>query len=127
MDLSPKRGGAIRLAAIRSGTCENDYVKEEGTWKIRRFRWHLNYDTKPGEGWAEAEHIEDVDSLSGLEGPQPDSPDESLDLEHPYAYILPFHYKHPITGEETSEAERNARVEKRRARLRQMRHIPVLA
>jgi SnoaL-like domain len=103
---------------FRSGTYENDYVKEGGKWKIQRFRWHLNYDTKPGEGWAQAEHIEDVDSLSGLEGPQPDVPDERCDLEHPYAYILPFHYRHPITGELTSEAARNEPVEKRTTSLR---------
>jgi hypothetical protein len=103
---------------FRSGTYENDYVKEDGQWKIQRFRWHLNYDTAAGEGWVQAEHIEDVDSLSGLEGPRPDVPDERHELEHPYAYTVPFHYPHPITGEQTTEAVRNEPVEKRTIGLR---------
>ena len=38
---------------------------------------------------------------------------ESLDfneLTYPSGYILPFHYKHPVTGQETAEKARNSNL-----------------
>jgi hypothetical protein len=31
---------------------------------------------------------------------------------YPSGYIIPFHYKHPVTGKETSEKKRNAASKK---------------
>ena len=50
-----------------------------------------------------------------MEGPDfnPDPPADmvgpSFDVatEYPSGYIVPFHFKHPVTGNETSEKKRN--------------------
>ena len=44
------------------------------------------------------------------EGWDSDLPARGIDYAYPSGYILPFHFKHPITGKETSEGERNKRV-----------------
>jgi len=42
--------------------------------------------------------------------PKPDIPLDKKDLRYVSGYIFPFHYKHPVTGKETSEGVRNARL-----------------
>jgi len=100
------RGGGVRQSFV-SGTYENEYVKENGTWKIKRIRWHLNYNAKPGEGWVKPERVAAIDPNAKFQGPQPDIPDTRFEHQYPSGYIFPFHYKHPITGKETSEGVRN--------------------
>ena len=41
---------------------------------------------------------------------QPDKPAKGIEYAYPSGYILPFHFKHPVTGKSTSEVERNMRV-----------------
>jgi hypothetical protein len=42
--------------------------------------------------------------------PAPDIPVDKADLRYVSGYIFPFHFKHPVTGKETSEGVRNARL-----------------
>jgi hypothetical protein len=43
-------------------------------------------------------------------GPKPDIAINKADLRYVSGYIFPFHYKHPVTGQETSENVRNSRL-----------------
>jgi hypothetical protein len=42
--------------------------------------------------------------------PVPDIALDKNDLRYVSGYIFPFHFKHPVTGKETTEAKRNARL-----------------
>jgi hypothetical protein len=42
--------------------------------------------------------------------PIPDIAPDPADLRFVSGYILPHHFKHPVTGKETTETERNSRL-----------------
>jgi hypothetical protein len=107
--VSLPRGGGVTQSYI-NGIYENEYVKEDGKWKLKKIRWHLNYVDRPGKGWVNEERIKAVAPGAPLEGPRPDVPDTRFELQYPSGHIFPFHYKHPVTGEDSNEAERNASV-----------------
>jgi hypothetical protein len=96
--------------SIHSGTYENEYVKEGGKWKILKLRWKINYTTTPGEGFVKPERAAVAEPMSFSNMPKPDTPRKDLDARYPSGYIFPFHYKHPVTGKETTEGTRNASV-----------------
>jgi hypothetical protein len=43
--------------------------------------------------------------------PPPDIKLDPSDLRYVSGYIFPFHFKHPVTGRQTTEATRNAKLE----------------
>ena len=110
--VSVPRGGGVGQSFI-SGTYENEYVKENGDWKIKRIRWHLNFSAKPGEGWVKPERVAAIDPNAPFKGPKPDIPDTRFELQYPSGHIFPFHYPHPVTGEKTTEEQWNASLKKK--------------
>ena len=81
------------------GIYENEYVREDGVWKIKYLdyvgRWQAPYE----EGWAHSRG-----HLPPFEKPWPENPigpDEILP-DMPYGWpetsVVPFHYPHPVTG-----------------------------
>jgi hypothetical protein len=105
------QGGGIDQSFI-SGTYENEYVRENGKWKIKRIRWQLNFRAIPGKGWVKPERVAAMDPDSKFIGPTPDIPDNRFELQYPSGYIFSFHYKHPITGKSSSEEQRNKLVKR---------------
>jgi hypothetical protein len=104
------RGGGV-IPSFQSGLYENEYVKEEGKWKIKRFRWQMIYSVKPGEGLVKPERVAAVDPKAKFGGgTRPDVPDTRFEHRYPSGYIFPFHYKHPVTGKKTTEDQRNLSV-----------------
>ncbi|WP_159500470.1 nuclear transport factor 2 family protein [Microbacterium sp. 18062] len=90
------------------GLYENEYVKEDGVWKIARLNyrpvWHGEY----GEGWA---HKEPMDQFRGGLFPEdPLGPDAHLDGYglFPDTSVFPFHYAHPVTGRQVVSADPEA-------------------
>jgi hypothetical protein len=76
------------------GILENDYVKEDGVWKIARHHFFTTMYTPYAEGWAKAA-LPNAGPSSEL---PPDRP-PSVDYEaYPAAFTVPFHYEHPVTG-----------------------------
>jgi hypothetical protein len=78
------------------GVYENEYVKEDGKWKFKKVFWHRTFSTPYEDGWAK--------TASGGLGPSPDFPPDELPIDHgpyPSNYVVPFHYKHPITDKST--------------------------
>ena len=96
--------------STHSGTYENEYVKQDGKWKILKLRWKLSYVTEPGKGIVKPERVATADSTMLGSMPKPDTPRKELDARYPSGYVFPFHYKHPVTDKDTSEGERNASV-----------------
>jgi len=74
---------------------ENDYLKEDGVWKIARLKaWQVFY-TPYEKGWAE-----EVSPLLSEFGDFP--PDEPIDPYpvYPDYFCPPFHYHNPVSGRE---------------------------
>lgn len=81
------------------GIYENVYVKEGGVWKIKLLdyvgRWQAPYE----QGWAHSSgHLPPFEKTYPE---NPIGPDEILP-EMPYGWpetsVVPFHYRHPVTG-----------------------------
>jgi hypothetical protein len=107
--IASPRGKGVGQSAM-NGTYENEYVKEGGKWKIKRFKWALNYMARPGEGWVAPERIAAADTNFPMTWPEPDIPPTGFNPKYPSGYIFPFHYKHPVTGKKTTEDQLNKSV-----------------
>ncbi|MEX2525404.1 MAG: nuclear transport factor 2 family protein [Gammaproteobacteria bacterium] len=83
-----------------SGVYENEYIKENAVWKIRKLGLHLAWRADYRDGWRHARP-----GVSGekpvLYPDDPDGPDEYIEgfaATWPKAAVQPFHYPHPVTG-----------------------------
>ena len=81
-----------------SGIYISEYVKEDEVWKFKTLRFDMFYNAKPLEGWVKPERL----SSSPSDMFKADIP-RSYSALYPSGYIVPFHYKHPVTGKKTSE------------------------
>jgi hypothetical protein len=93
---------------------EMDYIKEDGVWKILKLRLNMHYAYTSGRNPPPA---------PSSEGPRIKlSPDvwAEYDTQYPSGFIYPFHYKHPVTGKETSEAKRNVTLNLKSSRFKDM-------
>jgi len=81
------------------GVHENEYVKENGVWKIRRLNYNMLWQADYGPGWAKSGvHLP---PLTKRFPEDPRGPDELLDTvppTWPSTRVVPFHYPHPVTG-----------------------------
>jgi hypothetical protein len=92
-------GGAV----LGVGIYENDYIKEQGKWKILHLRFDDIFLTPYEDGWAKTPKLwvklaQMAEALGQFQLPGgvfrvPDNPGKS-----PFGDLMPFHYKHPITG-----------------------------
>jgi hypothetical protein len=90
---------------------EMDYIKEDGVWKILKLRLNMHYAYTSGRNPPPA----DAPRLKL-------TPDVWAEYEtgYPSGYIYPFHFKHPVTGKATSEAERNAALKLKPSMFKEM-------
>jgi hypothetical protein len=81
------------------GIYENEYIKEDGTWRIFRLKyfpfWHATFE----KGWSHTK----PNYVPFLSSTYPDDPNGPNELcEHPMLWpdtrVVPFHYEHPVTG-----------------------------
>jgi hypothetical protein len=105
------REGDIRRSFV-SGIYENGYIKENGIWKMLSIKWVIPYAVRIDKEWAMPEDVNRPFLAGQFRGPKPDIDIDRNDMRYLSGYIFPFHYKHPVTGNETSEAEKNARLRK---------------
>lgn len=107
--LAIPQGGGVKQSFL-GGMYENDYIKQDGVWKIKVARHFPTYYSVPGEGIVKPERAAAVDQHSPDEIQlNPDIPD-TVNVTYPSGYILPFHFKHPVTGKQTTEYQRNAEL-----------------
>ena len=50
-------------------------------------------------------------NTEGMAFPEPDIPVDLNDLRYVSGFILPHHFKHPVTGKPSTEPKHNARLE----------------
>jgi hypothetical protein len=77
-----------------TGVYENEYVKEDGVWKILSLRLYTTMQTPYEDGWGK--------TALPMPGPIPDLPADrppSTAYEaYPAVFVTPFHYENPVTG-----------------------------
>jgi hypothetical protein len=95
------------------GIYESEYVKEVGKWKIFKLEYSLHIAADPRSGWVRPDRLatNTPSTRQRYEGQKPDIAPKGMDSRYPSGYIFPFHFKHPVTDKETSEARRNAALE----------------
>jgi hypothetical protein len=91
-----------------------DYIKEDGVWKFEKLRFDQVYNATPLRGWVNPERVAIVPSEKGSVVAAADIP-RSYSPRYPSGYIFPFHFKHPVTGRETSEGAHNKALEDKKA------------
>ena len=75
------------------GVYENEYIKEDGKWLFKKLYFNRIFYTPYEDGW-----LKTPDCGGQLWDPvEADLPSTAY---HPYPskYVVPFHYKHPVTG-----------------------------
>ncbi|MDX9874850.1 MAG: nuclear transport factor 2 family protein [Spongiibacteraceae bacterium] len=83
------------------GIYENEYVKEDGVWKIKRLYYRPVFHADFDKGWAYTKpnyvpFYSEKDLYPGNPaGPDAIDPDPVL---WPDTDVIPFHYPHPVTG-----------------------------
>ncbi|MDX1561588.1 MAG: nuclear transport factor 2 family protein [Gammaproteobacteria bacterium] len=88
------------------GWYENDYVKEDGVWKIAHQRTFLRMYTPDAQGWGQAA----ADAPSFRASLEPDAPS---DIEHALYPVVPdphFHYSNPVTGTPVYSTDDGGRI-----------------
>jgi hypothetical protein len=85
------------------GVYENEYVKENGKWKIKKLRWWMYFFAPYWEGWVEPDRQCDKAFRHQPPDLSPDAPSE--ETLYPSTYICPFHFNHPVTDEPTPVIE----------------------
>jgi hypothetical protein len=84
--------GAFPRQEWLHGYYENKYIKEGGKWKFLKLHWNNTFCSPFEDGWLK------TPLMGWMPFAEADAPPTAF---HPYpsGYHLPYHYKHPITGE----------------------------
>jgi hypothetical protein len=112
--ISIKRGNGVGQSFM-SGIYIAEYVKEDGIWKFKKLLFEQFYTAKPLEGWVKPErlatgHLEASDTNSNNNSPFRADIPRAYNPAYPSGYIVPFHFKHPVTGKKTAEDARNEQI-----------------
>lgn len=77
------------------GLYENEYVKERGTWKLSKLHFYMTAKTDYDRPW-----LRGANPMVGQSALfPPDQPPSEVYRSFPGAYIPPFSFNHPVTGE----------------------------
>ena len=75
-------------AKLGSGIWENEYVKEDGKWKIKKLFYQALFYTPYEDGWVKTPYAPD----------KPEPGDHPNFTRYPSGKVFPYHYKNPVTG-----------------------------
>ncbi|HEY7673244.1 MAG TPA: nuclear transport factor 2 family protein [Gammaproteobacteria bacterium] len=79
------------------GPYENEYVKENGVWKISKLHWYATFYVPYEGGWLNSSP-DAVRAYSEGRGVTPDRPQSEQYAPYPAAFVPPFHYPNPVSG-----------------------------
>ncbi len=97
---------AFRESFWEAGVHENEYVLEDGVWKIALFNYRLAFQAPYEGGWARSPDAPImITPWTGTYPQVPNGPDElrAQPVQWPKATFMPFHYQHPVTGKPLGE------------------------
>jgi hypothetical protein len=78
------------------GPYENDYVKEDGVWKIKNLHWYQSMVVPYEGGWQVNEDASDGKWISAAL--PPDRPSTVEYATWPSVWLAPFHFRNPVAG-----------------------------
>jgi hypothetical protein len=84
-----------------SGVYENTYLKEDGVWKIGVLNYNVLFYAPYEQGWGRVKPGYAVPAFSRTYPEDPNGPDELISRRTsfwPETDVVPFHYRHPVTG-----------------------------
>jgi hypothetical protein len=87
-------GDYQKSALWGTGTYENEYVKENGVWKIRKLHAYFRMYTPYADGWGKTANA----NTHPERDLPPDRPPTVNYATYPSTYIPPYHYRNPVTG-----------------------------
>jgi hypothetical protein len=90
--VAQRRQGKLR-AIISCGIWENQYIKEDGVWKILKLFWTTIFASPIEEGWVKTPFLGNAPHKDS----RPPGPNTHF-APYPSGYIFPYHYKNPVTG-----------------------------
>ncbi|KAE9370779.1 hypothetical protein N431DRAFT_412472 [Stipitochalara longipes BDJ] len=87
---------------LEGGVYENEYIFENGVWKIFKLGYNMLWQADYAKGWSGSE------AMKGMEKCWPEDkwgPDELLagKTAWPETRVVPFHYMHPVSGARIGE------------------------
>ena len=82
------------------GTYENEYVKEDGVWKIKTLHGYFRMYTPYEDGWGKTA----MPNTRPEKDLPPDLPPTVVYDTYPAVYFPPFHYENPVTGADAGKS-----------------------
>lgn len=76
------------------GPYENEYIKEQGVWRIQRLHWYTTVSGSYDRGW----HKQPFPVAGPLADLPPDRPPTQVYKSYPDFFLPPYHYFNPVTG-----------------------------
>jgi hypothetical protein len=85
---------------MEAGIYENDYVKEDGVWKIKRLDYMMQWQGDYEAGWSKTTaHLQPLAECYPANPWGPDSiRTEELRRTWPHRHDVPMHFAHPRFG-----------------------------
>ncbi len=93
-------------AEWRDGIYENDYVKEDGVWKIRTVHLFVNFVAPYDRGWARLKPGEGLTPSAASKAMPPDRPSTVRYKSFPDTQIPAFRAPNPVSGRTVTETAR---------------------
>jgi hypothetical protein len=90
-DVLLSKAGAGRWGG---GVYENEYVNENGVWKISKLHYYVTFWGEYEQGWGAKPIPMDQPSTTV----PPDRPPTVVYQSYPKLQVVPFHFNHPVTG-----------------------------
>lgn len=87
-----------KYAKWAAGIFENEYVKEDGVWKIKKMHYYETFVAPYKGGWARLKPVKGDWASDVSRKFPPDGPPTTDYKPFPDVYVPPFHYKNPVTG-----------------------------
>ena len=89
-------------ATWSTGVYENEYVKEDGVWKIQHLHLYNTVRTPYGDGWG----VTALPNNEPLTDPAPDMPPSERHGIYPEVFVPPFHYENPVSGAQATKEQK---------------------
>ncbi len=80
------------------GIWQNDYVKEGGVWKIKRLYWNFIFHASYEDGWGKKTIQTRFEEIPRRPANAPPYGPDTVIAPYPSGYLLPYFFKHPVTG-----------------------------
>ena len=80
------------------GLYENEYVRQNGVWKIRTLHFYTKFFAPYEGGWLNTDR-KAVEAYATGRGVTPDQPSSVQYEPYPGTFVPPFHYPNPVSGQ----------------------------